>query len=57
MKKLLLLFSIVLILSCGGSAETPKYGVAEDPNVIDTMPADSVDSTSPIPVGEREIYK
>lgn len=57
MKKLLLAFMIILMVACGGSAETPKYGIAKDPNVIDTLPADSVDSTAPIEVGGREIYK
>ena len=61
MKKLLLAFMIILIVSCGGSAEAPKYGIAKDPNIIDSIPVDSmkqpVDSTAPIEVGGREIYK
>ena len=61
MKKYLLLFILIVMVSCGGSAEVPKYGIASDPNVIDSVPADSVkkpiDSTAPIQSGDRKIYK
>lgn len=61
MKKYLLLFIVIVMVSCGGSAEAPKYGIASDSNVIDSIPVDSVkqpiDSTAPIEVGDRKIYK
>jgi hypothetical protein len=61
MKKFLLVIIVILMVSCGGSAEAPKYGIAKDPNIIDSVPADSVkqpvDSTAPVEVGGREIYK
>jgi hypothetical protein len=61
MKKYLLLFIVIVMVSCGGSAEAPKYGIAKDPSIIDSLPTDSVkqpvDSTAPVEVGGRQIYK
>jgi hypothetical protein len=64
MKKFLLVIIVILMVSCGGSAETPKYGIAKDPNVIDTLPADSVAVKQPADSGtdvirfrDRDIMK